>query len=96
MDCEQWVADFVRSGGFAQFCEAILTRGLFGDGHPEKMMDAQQACLVSIMNNGYKLVLSAVGGNTFDWTPYEGNLTRCYLMELWEGERGALAHKGTA
>ncbi|CAM9382024.1 unnamed protein product, partial [Laminaria digitata] len=49
MDCEQWVADFVRSGGFAQFCEAILTRGLFGDGHPEEMMDTQQACLTLIL-----------------------------------------------
>lgn len=47
MDREQWVVDFVRSGGFSQFCEAILTRGVFGDGHPEKMVDAQQACLVS-------------------------------------------------
>lgn len=47
MDCEQWMVDFVRSGGFSQFCEAILARGLFGDGHPEKMIDAQQACLVS-------------------------------------------------
>lgn len=47
MDCEQWMVDFVRSGGFAQFCEAILARGLFGDGRPEEMVDAQQACLVS-------------------------------------------------
>lgn len=47
MDCRQWVVDFIRSGGFSQFCEAILTRGLFGDGDPEKMVDAQQACLVS-------------------------------------------------
>lgn len=47
MDCGQWVAGFVRSGGFSQFCEAILTRGLFGDDQPEKMVDAQQACLVS-------------------------------------------------
>ena len=45
---EDWVVGFVRSGGFSQFCEAILTRGLFGDGLPEKMkmVDAQQACLV--------------------------------------------------
>lgn len=41
---------FVRSGGFSQFCEAILTRGLFGDDFPEKMVDAQQACLVSCSN----------------------------------------------
>ena len=47
MDYRRWVADFVRSGGFAHFCEAVLARGRFGDGRPEEMVDAEQACLVS-------------------------------------------------
>lgn len=47
MDGEQWVADFVRGGGFSHFCEAILSRGLFVGGEPENMVDVQQACLVS-------------------------------------------------
>ena len=53
MDGEQWVVDFVRSGGFAQCCEAILTRGLFGDRRPEEMVDVQQACLVRILSDHY-------------------------------------------
>lgn len=47
MDPEQWVVDFVRSGGFSEFMQAVLTKGLFGDTQPEKMVDAQQACMVS-------------------------------------------------
>lgn len=39
--------DFVRSGGLEYFCDAILSRGLFGDGSPREMTDTQQACLVS-------------------------------------------------
>lgn len=58
MDCGQWAVDFVRSGGFSQFCEAILTRGLFGDDQPEKMVDAQQACLVSDAGLPLKMVFT--------------------------------------
>ncbi|CAM9236271.1 unnamed protein product, partial [Ectocarpus fasciculatus] len=58
---EDWVVGFVRSGGFSQFCEAILTRGLFGDGLPEKMkmVDAQQACL-ALMLKVVRVVLLGV------------------------------------
>ena len=47
MDYTRWVADFVRSGGLRYLCEAILSRGLFGDSNPRGMVDTQQACLVS-------------------------------------------------
>lgn len=57
MDPEQWVMDFVRSGGFAEFMEAILARGLFGDSHPEKMVDVQQACMVSALIERSRSVL---------------------------------------
>lgn len=46
VNCVRWATDFVRSHGFGELCAAVLTRGLFGDGHPESMVDVQQACLV--------------------------------------------------
>ncbi|CAM9294212.1 unnamed protein product [Scytosiphon promiscuus] len=49
MNPEQWITDFVRSGGFTEFLEAILASGLFGDSHPERMVDAQQACMALML-----------------------------------------------
>lgn len=46
VDRVRWATEFVRSQGFVQFCEAVLTPGLFGDEHPRSMVDVQQACLV--------------------------------------------------
>lgn len=46
VDRVRWATEFVRSQGFAQLCEAVLTPGLFGDEHPRSMVDVQQACLV--------------------------------------------------
>ncbi|CAM9998552.1 unnamed protein product, partial [Ectocarpus sp. 12 AP-2014] len=59
VDPEVWVIIFVRSGGFSQFCDAILARGLFGDDLPEKMVDAQQACL-ALMLKVVRVVLLGV------------------------------------
>lgn len=47
VNCTSWVEDFVRSRGLEYFCDAILSRGLFGDSCPREMTDTQQACLVN-------------------------------------------------
>ncbi|CAN0071818.1 unnamed protein product, partial [Sphacelaria rigidula] len=49
VDRVRWATEFVRSQGFAQLCEAVLTPGLFGDEHPRSMVDVQQACLALIL-----------------------------------------------